>query len=105
MPYRSPARFLAPVALVAAVLAVYLVVHAGSSTSPGPSITTVTTAAQRGPRASRHTPRTYVVRTGDTLSAIAVRTGVPLARLEQLNPSVDANTLHAGQKLKLRAAS
>ena len=45
--------------------------------------------------------RTYVVKSGDTLSAIAVKTGVPLATLERLNPKLDADTLHAGQRVRL----
>jgi len=56
--------------------------------------TTTTTA----PATSR---RTYVVQDGDVLSAIAEKTGVPLERIEALNPDVDAQSLHAGQKLKL----
>ncbi len=39
---------------------------------------------------------------GDTLSAIAHKTGVPLARIERLNPDIDPQILVAGQQLKLR---
>ena len=45
--------------------------------------------------------RTYTVKAGDTLSAIAVKTGVPLDTIERLNPKLDADTLHAGQKVRL----
>ena len=45
---------------------------------------------------------TYVVVPGDTLSGIAVKTGIPLFRLERLNPDIDAATLNAGQQIKLR---
>jgi LysM repeat protein len=47
-------------------------------------------------------PATYVVQSGDTLIAIAHRTGVPLVRIEALNPQVDPQILIAGEKLKLR---
>lgn len=47
-------------------------------------------------------PATYVVKSGDTLLAIAHRTGVPLFRIEALNPQVDPQILLAGEKLKLR---
>jgi hypothetical protein len=30
-----------------------------------------------------------------------VKTAVPLATLERLNPKLDADTLHAGQKVRL----
>ena len=47
------------------------------------------------------TKRTYTVQPGDVLSGIAQKTGVALERIESLNPSVDAQTLHAGQQIKL----
>lgn len=104
MTYRSPARYLALLALLAAAFAVYLVVQSGTSDDPSPSArTTTTTRTATTPR--RPAKRTYTVRPGDTLSAIAERTGVPLTRLEQLNPDVDVNTLNAGQRLKLRPSS
>ncbi|MEA2394955.1 MAG: LysM domain, partial [Solirubrobacteraceae bacterium] len=45
------------------------------------------------------------VRAGDTLSSIAVKTGVPLATIQRLNPKLDAQSLHAGEKVKLAASS
>ena len=47
-------------------------------------------------------PATYVVQSGDTLIAIAHRTGVPVVRIEALNPQVDPQILIAGETLKLR---
>lgn len=47
-------------------------------------------------------PATYVVQSGDTLVAIAHRTGVTVARIEALNPQVDPQILIAGETLKLR---
>ena len=44
----------------------------------------------------------YTVSAGDTLSAIAVETGVPEPKIERLNPEIDAETLNAGQTLALR---
>jgi LysM repeat protein len=41
------------------------------------------------------------VKPGDVLSSIAIKTGVPLDTIQRLNPNVDAQSLHAGQKLKL----
>jgi LysM repeat protein len=45
---------------------------------------------------------TYVVKSGDTLVAIAHRTGVPVAHIIALNPEVDPQILIAGETLKLR---
>jgi LysM repeat protein len=47
-------------------------------------------------------PATYEVKTGDTLISIARRVGVPVARIQELNPEVDPQILVAGEQLKLR---
>jgi LysM repeat protein len=47
-------------------------------------------------------PNAYVVQNGDTLTSIAHRTGVPVSRIEELNPGVDPQILVSGEKLKLR---
>jgi len=43
-----------------------------------------------------------VVRAGDTLSEIALRTHVSVTTIERLNPRVTANSLQVGQRLRLR---
>jgi LysM repeat protein len=108
----NPARLLAPLALVAAALSIYLVVRSELSGGAEPATTrpaattterTTTTSRSGGSgRSSSRRPRTYTVRAGDVLSTIAERTGVPLSRLEELNPDVDPQALRTGQKLKLR---
>lgn len=50
---------------------------------------------------ARHA-RTHVVAAGDTLSGIAHRYGIPLRRLQQLNPQA-GRMLHLGDKLRLDA--
>jgi LysM repeat protein len=110
MTHHSPARWLAPVALVTCAFAVYLVVSAGShgsgpgaSGSPARSVPRTSTGSQR-PKTSTRKPkaaRTYTVQPGDTLSAIAAKTGVALARIEALNPQADTQSLQTGQKIKL----
>jgi LysM repeat protein len=47
-------------------------------------------------------PKTYEVQSGDTLTSIARETGVPVARIVQLNPGVDPQILISGEELKLR---
>jgi LysM repeat protein len=44
----------------------------------------------------------YVVQSGDSLTAISVKTGVSVPTLESLNPGVDPNALQTGQRLRLR---
>lgn len=47
-------------------------------------------------------PRKYEVQSGDTLSSISAQTGVPMSRIEELNPDTDPQALIAGQTLRLR---
>jgi LysM repeat protein len=111
MPARSPARFLAPLALLAALAAVYLVVQhsdtSGSSTSAAPLTRTTSTARKTAtskssrPKATKG-PRTYTVRSGDTLTTIAGRTGVSADQISELNPNLDPQALVVGTKIKLR---
>ena len=50
----------------------------------------------------KKTPATYVIKSGDTLTAIAHTTGVGVAKIERLNPEVDPQILIAGETLKLK---
>ena len=49
-----------------------------------------------------HTPASYEVQSGDTLTSIAHETGVSVAVILKLNPGVDPQILISGEKLKLR---
>jgi len=108
---RSPARLLAPLALLGFVLAFFLVLSASSGTDDGneapggaarPSSESATTeAADPAPKRKRKRA-SYTVKVGDSLGAIAEKTGVEVEALELLNPEVDAQALSPGQKLKLR---
>lgn len=97
---RSPARILAPLALIAALVGVAIVVMASSPGTP-------TSATSTAGRPARHVQpakarqRVYVVKPGDNLTVIATKTGVGLDRLQQLNPGIDPQALHVGQRLKL----
>ena len=108
---RSPARLLAPLALLAFALAFFVVLSASSGTDDGkkasggaarPSSESATTeAADAAPKRERKRA-SYTVKVGDSLGAIAEKTGVEVEALELLNPEVDAQALSPGQKLKLR---
>ena len=95
-------------ALVTCAVAVYAVVDNtllknDSSGKKGNETTQRTTPAKTTTRKTSTTKRrrSYTVKSGDTLSAISVKTGVSLATIERLNPKLDADTLHAGQKVRL----
>jgi LysM repeat protein len=102
--FRSPARIFAPLSLVACAIAVLVIVNHNNSASGGsdsskPPAATSTLSTTK--QSTKKTPKSYIVKQGDVLSAIAIKTGVSLDTLLRLNPHVDAQTLHAGQKLKL----
>ena len=105
----SPARLFAPLALLAFAFALFLVVSdssvqgdankagGGGSTSGQPTTETTPQAPKR-PRKRA----TYTVKAGDSLGAIAEKSGVDVEALQELNPEVDSQALSPGQKLKLR---
>src|SRR4051794_17176619 len=115
MAHSSP-RWLAPLALVAACLAlvVVLATSGSSDTASAPEQipsapartahtatgTTTTTSATTSQPASR--AATYTVQSGDFLSTVAEKTGVSVDRLRQLNPGLNANAMHVGQKIRLK---
>ena len=107
---RSPARFLAPLALLAFGIALFMVV---TSSSPEPDTESPNRATETRPSGSptggedgkereRKGPRRYTVKPGDTPSSIAEKTGVPLEDILRLNPDLDPQTLSPGQRIKLR---
>ena len=104
---RSPARLLAPIALVlvAAACAVVVLSATGSGGDQGSEGTSERRATQTSPRAGRERRRRrafYVVKTADTLDRIAAKTGVSVDRLLELNPELDPLALVSGQRIKLR---
>jgi LysM repeat protein len=120
MTRRSPARLLAPLALVVAALSILLVVNSERSTSDSPSSSTTTptsstptskakststsSAAGRStsvPATTKNKARTYTVKPGDVPSSIAEQAGTTVAELLELNDITDPQSLSVGQKLKL----
>jgi LysM repeat protein len=94
-------RILAAVALIVAMLAVIVVVAAGLNSNSSPSHHRSTHHEKQAPE-HRTKAKTYTVESGDTLTAIAHKTGVPVAEILALNPEVDPQILTVGQTLKLR---
>ena len=104
---RSPARFLAPLALVGFALALFIVVSSTTKEQPrepGTRGTSAPAEATPAPSAKkkRNARKTYTIKSGDTPSGIAVKVGVPLDQILELNPDLDPQTLTPGTKIKLR---
>ena len=115
---RSPARFLAPLALIAVLVAFLAIVTSsgggggGTATDESSGTTSAqtsttkkkTTSAKAGKKAAKtkDAAKTYTVQVGDTLGGIADKTGVPLERIEELNPNVDPHAMTTGQEIRLK---
>ena len=104
MAHRSPARFLAPLALLAVVFALFMIVQSSQTESGGSGSSNRTTDSRptATPTPERKGPRRYRVKVGDTPSSIAEKTGVPLEDILRLNPDLDPQTIQVGQRIRLR---
>lgn len=106
MPHRSPARLLAPLALVAASAAIYLVARSELRATPDadrPATTSAPTTTTKQVKATSRKARArrYTVKPGDVLSVIAVKTGVSVDDLLRYNDLQAADSLTVGRRLKL----
>ena len=87
------ARVAAPVAFLLAVTIAVLVVRSGLQDDAAG-----TRPAATAPRAGA---ATVVVRSGDTLDAIARTSGTTVAAILRLNPGIDPEALRVGQRIRV----
>jgi len=114
---RSPLRFLAPIALVVFGIALLMVVSSSGdddgnskpSASEQAKDRDLGTSTKKKKKSNRRAAasgglptRTYTVKSGDTLGSISEKTGIPVDKLQELNPQLDPQQLVSGQKIKLR---
>jgi LysM repeat protein len=97
----APARVIAALAVACGFLVVAAIVVGSLDGGDDGSGSGQRNAAQHG-EGGAHVPKSYVVQSGDTLTSIAHRTGVPVARIVALNPGIDPQILVSGERLKLR---
>lgn len=96
-------RLLAPLALIAVLVAVAVIVSSNSGDSGKAEQDAKAKISSEGKGGDGpENPRTYVVEEGDTLSGVAAKFDVSTKRLERLNPDIDPQTLNAGQELTIR---
>ena len=103
--WRNPARYLAPLALAAVATVTYVIVHKAVThkhAAPPALVQTTSSHTVTGSHRVATKAKFYVVQADDTLSRIAARTGVSLSTIEALNPNVNPDALHPGQRLRLR---
>jgi LysM repeat protein len=99
---RKSARFIVPVALVVTAVGAYLIVTQHLDTRSRPTSTGHLAAKRVGAHGKYARATFYPVQPGENLTSISDKTGVPMSTLEQLNPSIDPNSLQTGQRLRLR---
>ncbi len=107
----TPARLLAPTALVVAALALIVVVSSGGGgdgSSPAgdakPKATATPTAkpsARKKRSGGGAQKKTYTVKPGDSPSSIAAAEGVTVDELLQANPDADPTALSVGDELEV----
>lgn len=100
-------RILAAVALVAAVVLVFVVISGSTGSDDGGKgksnqgqIGKKNGSGKKSKQKSKK--KTYEIQDGDTLTAIARKTGISVDKIQTLNPDLDPQALIAGQELKLR---
>ena len=105
MPDYKPNQFVRVFAVVALIAALVLVVGVvatsdgggGGGDGGGAHKTQLSKSGRQAVRKG-----VWIVRSGDTLGAISVKTGIDEERLRALNPDVDPQTLLEGQRIALR---
>lgn len=95
------ARIAAPVVFLVAVIALVGIVAnsgvVGGSDEPAPTPTVKAT------KAGAKTTKKYVIKSGDSLSSIAVRFNTSTTALQDLNPDLNGTTLVVGERIVVPA--
>jgi len=103
---RRITRWAAPVAFLAAITILALVVRSGFQHGKRHTKTPTTTVTSKkkthGHGPAKHRVKTYTIQSGDTLGSIAAKTGTTVARLEQLNRGLDPNALPVGKTIRVQ---
>ena len=103
-------RFGAPVAFLAAVTIAVLLIKAGlNGGSPNvapalprvPPLTTHRTTTARTTSTGTVAARFYAIQSGDTLGSVAANQNTTVEALLRLNPGIDPQSLHVGQRIRV----
>jgi LysM repeat protein len=94
-------RYAVPVLLLILVTVGALIVRGALDDSRPAARAEPVPPGQAKVRVKRAAVKFHLVESGDTLGGIAERYGTTVARLQVLNPSVDAGALRVGQQIRL----
>jgi LysM repeat protein len=102
-------RYGAPAAFLAAVTIAVLLVRSGLQTKDSPATTSVATTRSTSTTTETTTTSTivkrkqfYRLRSGETLSDVAIRFGTTVEVLLALNPGIEPTNLNVGQRIRVR---
>ncbi len=98
--YAAPAGFL--LAVTVAVALVRSGLEHGSSKPSTTTTTTRTIAPSPQVTTTRNKREYWTVKAGDTFGVISAKTGVPVLRIERLNPKVTSTSLFIGEKVRIK---
>lgn len=105
---RELAHYGAPLAFLAAATIAVLLIKAGlgggsghTSTAAETSTATTTVATTTRPATTTTAARYYTIQSGDTLGSVALKENTSVDTLLRLNPGVDPQALHVGQRIRL----
>jgi LysM repeat protein len=96
------ARFLALAALAGAIVAIVIIAKNTDLHSKSDNKSQQTKTHKEQQKKPRTKAKKYVVQSGDTLTSIAHKTGIPVAEIQALNPEIDPQILVEGETLKLQ---
>jgi LysM repeat protein len=104
-PHQDWRRYAAPAAFLLAVTVAVALIRSGleHTSSPSPRTTTTRSIPPSPQVSTTANKRQYwTVRAGDTFGVISTKTGVPVARIERLNPKVTSTSLFIGEKVRIK---
>ena len=104
--YGAPAAFLAAATIAVLLIKAGLGGGSGETTTGGVPSTGTTTAATQTRRTTTTTPTTtaaryYTIESGDTLGSVALKERTTVEELLRLNPGIDPEGLHVGQRIRV----
>jgi LysM repeat protein len=95
LPY---ARYVLPALLVLLAFGAFLIIVTNGSDQP--AVRPLEVPGQAAPNAGNRKATSVTVRAGENAAAIARRVGITVDRLRELNPGVELDALHPGQRLR-----
>ncbi|HZE28970.1 MAG TPA: LysM peptidoglycan-binding domain-containing protein [Gaiellaceae bacterium] len=103
---REAKRYGAPVAFLLAVTVAVLLVRSGLQSDPAPATTGVRTEPVTTQPPATPVPvkrrRFYQLRSGETLSDVAIKFDTTVEQLLALNPGVQPTNLTVGQRIRVK---